>query len=331
MAPPQRTRSKSSSGPLKWADLEVKVQSRPAPGEAELTQEILTMLHRYAEARLRDFGEAVGRTDDVQLTLVGFVEGKVLPFSVRAGLEQRLLLGEEALPGLSLLLSDMAVGDRQEFETVLPEDYPLATVKGKRVVFVAEVNDALEIREPSLDDPELLQSAGCESVKAFFSQAAEAITLEADTLEFHDMLCAVLDALRERAKITVRPERIASMVGAWWWEREGSVLEALDFPQEDRTASEKAWLANTELREEAERRLGNTAVLDIIAAQEGIGPGTPDAEAGSRLTRFSGIPLIQANALLKGAANPTQDLSAYLRVIEHVLERVNIEVVPAKP
>jgi trigger factor len=89
--------------------LEVTVPAPPPLTQDELLRRFHELAREHAEVRNRLLDEAVALGDDVQLDVLGYSNGQLLPFSIRSNFWMELA-PQEMLPGFADAIVGSGVG-----------------------------------------------------------------------------------------------------------------------------------------------------------------------------------------------------------------------------
>src|SRR5579871_5516392 len=211
------------------ADLEVTVPAGEPISEDALTARLEQLARSVADKRERELGEAVQPGDEVCLDLLGYANGRLIPFSARGQLWTGIAPAA-MLPGFYEGLVGVPVGEGKRIELTLPDDYPVASLRGAAATFLADVRAAIEVRMPDPASPDFLQRAGrgdsLEAVMAGLLAELEAEERDERWVEAQD---GVLDALLERARIEIPDELVNEEIHRRWTATEAPLLFEKDF------------------------------------------------------------------------------------------------------
>ncbi|MCH7225836.1 trigger factor [Haloferula sp. A504] len=152
--------------------------------DAELDQQIEQMRERFADyADIEDRGAAEGdlAVIDYSSTLDGRPLEEALDKQVGylAGREGFWLkIDEESfLPGFALQLVGAKPGDEKEITVTIPDDFPVAEIRGKELVFAVSVKELKAVRLPELDD-DFAAKLGAESFDKLKEMIGEQAAME---------------------------------------------------------------------------------------------------------------------------------------------------------
>lgn len=248
--------------------LEVRVP-KPAPvTEDDLAERFHELMRAHAPKRDRAPGEPVAMGDDVLIDVVGYAEGKLIPFSARTGVWMEV--GPiPALPGFAEAIEGAAVESFVEVRLELPEDYPIAAYRGVPATFLITVQGAREVKMPNPEDPAFLETLGRggtlgEVMDSLIEEMEEEL---ADQLwiQAQDM---VLDEVARRADVVVPSSLVDEEIRRRWGQTEGRQLAEMDFDPNEQDEALQGWLRDPTTRADAERRLKVALALKAVAEKE---------------------------------------------------------------
>lgn len=243
------------------------------PVHADLTEDdLLRALHErsraVAKSRDRATGEKLAMGDEVQLDVLGYVGGKLMPFSARFGawVELAPLL---ALPGFSEAIAQGAVGDALEVQVTLPADYPVEGLRNRPARFMVDVRAARQLTMPDLETPAGVKALGLgatleASLDLLREGLEDALALDLQN-EGREM---VLDELVARSQVKVPGTLVDEEIRRRWGTAEGQAMVAKSFEVDEQREALQLWLDDPLTRAECERRLAVGLVLKAVAEQE---------------------------------------------------------------
>src|SRR5919112_3446261 len=187
----------------------------PEPDPADVDAELEQLRER--SARLETIEEAAARGDFVVMDYVGSIEGE--NFEGGEGRDQMVELGTGRLiPGFEEQLEGAAAGQERTVELSFPDDYGAEHLQGKPAEFAVTVKEVKRKRLPELDDEFALEAGGFDSIdelrEDITAKLREAEERKAEA-EYRE---AVLDAIADRATVTV-PDALTRARATELWER----------------------------------------------------------------------------------------------------------------
>lgn len=291
-------------------------------------QERLSNLQRRGSPfRIRGTGEAVQRGDDVLLDFLTYVNGKLVPFSVRSDFQTELY-PDKFSPGIFEAIVGTAVGARTDFRS--PGARP-----GEEIDLVIVAKAARELK---LED--VASAAFLERIKRGNTLEALRDSLRAELraeLDAEARLQAthrILDTLAEALSgTTVSNAQLDALLEAMWRQMEGNALQAYGAKPDVVERSRQSWLTTSPLRSEVERRIRIAAAVEALAADKAHAPTDAHVQALLRAVQPS-LTVSVEEARKHVERSPFrlaeyQRLVRYLATVESLTERANITFVPA--
>lgn len=186
-----------------YRDLEVEVEAAEVT-EEDVEQTLEQM--RQAAARLVPVeGRPAQDGDYLLLRLVGTPVGGGEP--VRSDSAVCHLGDEETLPAFTEHLRGAQVGETRRFEVQYPEDFPEAKLRGRTLVFSAEVLAIKERKLPALDDAFARETGQAETLEALRTQVRQQLEAARERRQREQIREKVLDLLVARHDFPV-PEAL---------------------------------------------------------------------------------------------------------------------------
>ncbi|MBL8923056.1 MAG: peptidylprolyl isomerase [Myxococcaceae bacterium] len=249
--------------------LEVTV---PAPDDLtaeDLARRFHEKTRSAGTSRDRAEGEALAAGDDVLLNLIGYVDGKLMPFSTRFRWWTELA-PMPALPGLMEAVAAGEVGDSLEVMVTLPATYPAEPFRGAPVRFAVDVLAAREVKplDPSAKDffPKLGLGDSMDAVMDTIREELEEELADELVVLGREL---VLDELARRSGVEVPSALVDEEVRRRWMRAELPLLVEHGFTVEEQNEARDAWLRDGATRAECERRLKiGLAVAAMIDAEK---------------------------------------------------------------
>ncbi len=129
--------------------------------DEEINHEMSHLLERYTELTIKEKG-AVENGDIAVIDFEGFKDGKA--FDGGKGENYSLEIGSNTfIPGFEEQVIGMNVGDEKDLNVSFPEDYGVADLAGKPVVFKVKVNEIKQKVTRELDE-EFFEDLGMEGI-----------------------------------------------------------------------------------------------------------------------------------------------------------------------
>lgn len=308
------------AAPPPYRGLEVVVPL-PAPPSAE---EILERHHRKrwvaAKRRPRSPGEAVAVGDAVVMDVLGYANGKMIPFSARFEHELELW-ADPLLPGFAEQVAGTRIPGEAQVKLQLPGDYPVGSLRGAEATFLVRVIGAAEVTLPP-------EEPGAMDAIAEELERERELELESEAQEL------VLDELAARVEVELPPALVDAEIRHRWLALEGLKLAERGFDAEEQEEALDGWRSDPGLRVKTERSLRVHLALQAIFAAEHL---EVDAEAREallpELTASAGT-LDEVKAALATDRRAREQVEAVMRqmvALGHVMSQVQLRFEPPVP
>lgn len=316
------------ANPPSLEGLEITV---PAPDDLT-AEDLARRFHEKTRAagasRERAEGEKLGEGDDVLLNLIGYVDGKLLPFSTRFRWWTELA-ALPALPGLMEAIATAEVGDSLEVMVTLPPTYPNEAFRNAPVRFAVDVLAAREVKALDPADQGFFEKLG---LGATLDEVMDTLREELEE-ELSDELVLlgrelVLDELARRSGVVVPAALVDEEVRRRWSRAELPHLVEHGFDVEEQNEARTAWLRDAATRAECERRLKIGLALAAMIDAEKLAP-TP-AELREMLELY-GEPWGLSPADVEAAARESKQsagelgrLALYLFAVDYAVSKAKL-------
>jgi trigger factor len=307
--------------------IEVTVPAPPPLAEEDLIRRFHDLARSLAEVRTRQEGEEVVMGDDVQLDIIGYANGQLLPFSIRTGFWMELA-PQEMLPGFADAIVGSAVGDSLKIDLVLPAEYPVEALRGRPASFLVDLRGAREVKMPDTDSPEFLLrlGRGATHEDVMDAIADELIDEQADVL-WLDAQNMVLDELSSRIQVEIPPALVDEEIRRRWTEAEGQALVEKEFSPEEKQEALDLWMKDPATRAEVERRLRISLALKAVAERDGLqlAPEKTFEVLENQAAAF-GLTSAQLREALVDpqAAGMLKNVAWHLFAVEHVMGKAKV-------
>lgn len=307
--------------------IRVTVPAPPTITEEELIHRFNQLAREHAQVREREPGEAVELGDEVQVDIIGYAHQKLIPFSIRSGMWLELAPQEE-LPGFSEALAGSAVGDCVGIDLVLPENYPVASLRGVNARFMVDLAAARELVLPEPDSEEFLRELGRGSTLPEVMDAlAQELLEERAREQWVKAQNAVLDVLASRLEVTLPEALIDEEIRQRWAAAEGPVAEEKNFSPAEKLEALQAWKEDPATRAEVERRLRVSLALRAVVQRDKL--RLELSEVFGVLHEYMEAYGLKASEVREAlvtpeTATPLYELAFHLRAVEHVMEQAEI-------
>jgi trigger factor len=307
--------------------IEVTVPAPPPLAEDDLIRRFHELARSHAEVRTRQQGEEVAMGDDVQLDIIGYSNGQLIPFSIRTGYWMELA-PQEMLPGFADAIVGSAVGDSLKIDLVLPAEYPVEALGGQPATFLVDLMGAREVKMPDTDSAEFLLKLGRGPTHEEVMEAIadELLDEQADVL-WLDAQNMVLDELASRTQVEIPAALVDEEIRRRWMAAEGQAVMEKEFSAEEKQEALDLWRKDPATRAEVERRLRVSLALKAVAERDGLKlePAKTFELLENQVAAF-GLTSAQLREALVDpqAAGQLKDVAWHLMAVEHVMAKAKV-------
>jgi len=305
--------------------LEVAMPAPAGVAVEALVERFDALCRAVAPRRERAPGEAVAPGDDVLLDVIGSVDGRLIPFSARVDwwTEAR---PDPLLPGFFESLEGALVGEGVAVEVVLPEDYAVESLRGRRARFGVEVKAAREVTPLDEASAELFEALGRGATmdEVMEQLAAELAEEDAERCE-QDFRQRVLAEVARRTQVEIPASLVDESLRERWSEHEHPVLVRLGVPAEQHPEAFEAWKRDVATRAEIEQRLRLALGLRAIIERDAVRPQREEALAlfdsiveGAGMRREELGRLLQSDTAL---GQKFDSLAMHVAAVSHVMSK----------
>ncbi|WP_163996353.1 peptidylprolyl isomerase [Pyxidicoccus caerfyrddinensis] len=300
----------------------------PAPlTEQDLVDRFDALRRQYADRRERKPGEDVGAGDEVLLDVLGFANGRLLPFSTREDW-RTYVVADPVLPGFFEALPGAKVGQSFGIELKLPDTYAVESLRGQTARFLLDVKAAQELRLLADDSPELLKRLRMGSLTDVMRHLGDELARE--RTEEMDRLTQerVMDVLVERTQVSLSTALVNEEIRRRWAETERPILARKAFQPDELQEALEGWQKDPLTRADAARRLTLALALRAIATRDGVQPEKKATDALiDDLAGLSGVARKDLGKAVKedaALARRLYDLALHLATVDHVMKKVKL-------
>ncbi|OJH37541.1 hypothetical protein BON30_29535 [Cystobacter ferrugineus] len=301
----------------------------PEPISAQQIQERFQDLARaYATERMRLRTEPIAWGDEVLLNLVGYSNGRLIPFSVRNDMWTPLVPAPW-LPGLYEQLVGHLPGETVLADILLSKDYPVEALRGQPARFAVQIQAAREVKFPDPSSPEFLKAFGrgdtLEAATRSVLKELEQETVQLLQLRAQEMVLAEVAA---RTQVDIPEALVDEEVRRRWGSSEGRAVTELKFTEQQQEESLQTWLSDEPTRAAARQRLRIALALGAICARDGLTLSPAKVQEVLQIeAKALGVPLDKAAASLR--EEPHQyariDQAAWhLLAVEYVMSKAQV-------
>lgn len=313
--------------------LEVTAPTVEPLTEDELMARFSALCRERSPRRDRAPGEDVALGDDVLLNVLGYANGKLIPFSVRTDWWTEAT-PDPVFPGFFEALVGAKVGLSIAVTITLPDTYAVESLRGAEARFLVDVKAAREVTLLTDESPELLSLLDLgPTLDEVMENIAQQLTYEHEQQAQHQLEELVLDEVATRTRAEVSGSLVDEEIRRAWTETEYPQLVQRNFEPEELQEALAGWLNDPFTRLDAERRLRISLGLQAIIARDQVQPKEEDlvmlidaiAES-SHTTREELGRLLQSDQTVM---RRFEILALHKMAVDHVLSRV--KVVPPSP
>jgi trigger factor len=307
--------------------LEVTVPAGEDLTEDDLLERFHELARAHAEVRERAEGEPLSMGDEVRLDILGYANGRLIPFSTRLG-HWMELAPQVMLPGFAEVIAEANVGDSLQVGITLPDDYPVESLRGMPARFLVDVRAAREVRMPDTESDEFLRVLGRGATHdEVVASIVDELEGERADLLWMDAQNLVLDTLVARTDVKVPEALVHEEIRRRWSQAEGEALALKNFSLEEQQEALDGWLHHPGIRDDVERRLKIALVLRAIAARDKLQLTSDKVrELLEGPSAAFGITPQQLNESLADPTTSAQmtDVAWHLLAVEHVMSQAKV-------
>lgn len=314
-------------------ELSVTISPPEAFTPDQVQARFLELARPLATERYRYPSEKLAWGDEILFDIVGYSQGKLIPFSLRTDVWMTLA-PEPLLPGLYESLVGRSPRENITVELTLPGDYPVESLRGAPARFTVQLKGAREVTYPELSSPAFLRAFGYGGTLA---EATRAVLRQMEAEAKQLLLCQVqrqvLATVAARTRVKVPAGLIDEEIRRRWSTSEGRAMTELGFDEARREESLRAWLQDASTRAEVELRLRISLALGAICKRDGL---TPSREKVEKIildeANASGLPVEEVVAALR--AEPQNlaridQVAWHLTAVDHVMSRAKVQMAAA--
>ena len=278
--------------------------------EEEVEAEVKRIQDRFADWVLREEDEEAQLGDQVVLDFVGEKDG--VAFEGGSGENYPLELGSHTfIPGFEEQLIGIKADEDRDVNVTFPEDYHAADLAGQPVVFKVKAHEVKYKELPEVND-ELIQKVkreGVETVEAFKEQTKADLLSQKEKAADDNFTDEVLNQVVAGSTVEVPTVMVETEVDRMYQQFEqrmqGSGFTAAQFLEATHQTVEDV---RNQMREEAEKRVRTSLVLEAVCKAENIEVAADAVEAEyTQMSEMYNMPVEQIKSLI-APANIEYDL-----------------------
>ncbi|WNG41048.1 peptidylprolyl isomerase [Archangium violaceum] len=308
--------------------LEVTAPTVEPVTEDDLMERFSALCRERSPRRERAPGEDVALGDDVLLNVLGYANGRLIPFSVRTDWWTEAT-PDPTFPGFFEALVGAKVGLSIAVSIILPDTYAVEALRGAEARFLVDVKAAREVTLLTDESPELFSVLELGStLDEVMENIAQQLAYEHEQQAQHELQERVLDEVVERTRVDVPQSLIDEEIRRAWTESEYPQLALRNFEQQELQEAVEGWLSDPFTRLDAERRLRISLGLQAILARDQVQPKEEDLVALiDNLAEITQTTREELGRLLQ--SDPTvmrrfESLALHKMAVDHVLSKVKL-------
>lgn len=313
-------------------NLEGVVVVVPSPGdvtEQDVLERFNQLCYELSDRKVRKAGDKVNMGDEVLLDLLGYLGGRVIPFSSQANI--RFVLEPDSFrPGFGNSLAGATVGDTIPVSTQFTYDDLVKGETQATAVFVVGIKGAAEIQFPeSFDSPDFLprlqRGNTLDEVMDSISEEISEFRSSSMVIQAMDL---VMETLASQNKMPLPPSLVEEEIRVWWGRSEGAFLAAKGISRQDMDSALQGWLQDKEVRKNAELRLRTAMVVQAYLRENAEELTAEEIEAF--VDEFAAVNGIDAVAWKASMAENEAEKTAlverylYMSAVSDMMDQVNI-------
>ncbi len=237
--------------------------------EAEAVDKTIEDLRRREATRL-DSEQPAKKGDEVNFDFEGSKDGEPVPGATAKN--QTLQLGSgNFIPGFEDELTGLKKGEEKTFDIRFPKGYQEASLSDQMVTFKVKLNTVTDLVLPEVDDAFVDRVGPFKNVGELKADIIAKITGERAEAATRDFEKIVLDKLLAESHYQAPKALVDQQLERMRAELEQNLASSgLDIAKYLELSNKTAESLDTDMRPEAERRVGMAMVLTAVAAEENI-------------------------------------------------------------
>ncbi|GAC1535494.1 MAG: trigger factor [Candidatus Velthaea sp.] len=309
----------------------VEIEQQPDAATDEELENALESMRKDA-ATLVPANRAVKLGDIATLDYEGKIDGVPFEGGTAKG-EQTEIAESRFIPGFAAGIVGMQAGDVKDVHATFPEDYGAKELAGKHAIFSITVHEVKEPELPALDDEfakRVSKSQTLDELRAELRARLDAATLQRGRREMsqalidkllttHDFALPQILVEREIDSLINDSQQYVARFGSSW----DDYLQAVGKTEEQFRADYK---------EEADKRVKTTLLIEAIAKAEGVSATPADIEVElESLSRQYNQPREKILELLGANVGALVDGIVRTKTIDFLIERAKVVPAATKP
>lgn len=237
--------------------------------EEELARELKRLQERHAELIVLEEG-AAEQGDVVVVDFEGFIDGE--PFEGGKGEKHSLELGSGSfIPGFEEQVVGMAKGEEKDVNVTFPEDYHAEHLAGKAAVFKVKVHDIKRKNLPELDDEFAKDVSEFDTLDEFKEDLKKRLTEQKERERDAALEADVIEKAAANAEIDIPQAMIETEINRMVREFESRLrMQGMNLELYYQFSGQDEAALREQMKEEAEKRVRSSLVLEAIANAEDV-------------------------------------------------------------
>lgn len=311
--------------------LTIQVPELPPITEDDIFERFQMMYYNLCvERNVRSLDEPVQLGDEVLLDMIGYIEGRIIPFSAKENV--KFLLEENSfLVGFGSSLAGTPVGETTVITLAWPIEDEFGLTQNLTAAFVVQVKGAASLEFPDPEAPDTLAKFGQEnmSLDDIYTAIGQQLTAERASAMFVKGNNMALEAVANRIPAAIPNELIQDQIRTMWSQQEGRFLIEKGLNRTDIDAALDGWLNDPRMQAEALNKLRTTLAILTFAAHED--QEVTEEELLGFVEEFSNNLGIDPETWRASVAGNTEaqvaifDTYLYCRTALHLIAKVSIQ------
>lgn len=237
--------------------------------EEELAQELKRLQERHAELVVLEEG-AAEKGDIVVIDYEGTVDGQ--PFEGGKAEKQSLELGSGTfIPGFEDQIVGMSKGEEKDIHVTFPEQYHAEHLRGKPAVFRVTVRDIKRKNLPELDDEFAKDVSEFETLEEFKEDLKKRLKEQKERERDLALEADVIEKAAANAEVDIPPVMIETEIDRMVRDFENRLrLSGMNLELYYKFSGQDEKSLREQMRQEAEKRVKSSLVLEAIAKAENV-------------------------------------------------------------
>jgi trigger factor len=237
--------------------------------EEELQEELKRLQERHAELVVLEEG-AAEKGDIAVIDYEGSVDG--VPFEGGKAENYSLELGSGTfIPGFEDQVIGMAKGEEKDINVTFPEEYHAEQLAGKAAVFRVKVHDIKRKNLPELDDEFAKDVSEFDTLEEFKADLKQRLTAQKERERDLALEADVIEKAAANAEVDIPGAMIETEIDRMVREFENRLrMQGMNLELYYQFSGQDEKALREQMKEEAEKRVKTSLVLEAIANAENV-------------------------------------------------------------